>query len=381
MQRYLWTLTDTRWKLPIVVSFPYETDIATVQIPEPNIIPLLKKQRAAISEKLQATCFNSGDGEWYFPREKLLVVAKPFDGEDIEDTVEWRPAMAAIMERGPGTNRMVDQIRETDQFLKPLVASGFFRTLEAAEIVWNIFITRMQDRLVNEQMSVHLGFCRLYALPYRANWKQLLFQMDRTRFVRNGRRSPDSPAAMKDRKVPKALIEERFTAWVEEENRIDWTLEVVPTNQWKQLLDTAEEARRKARGKWGYLDGVVDTMKRLLPLSIDVYRSYLERLSKPIVVLGETSNEARGRVRAPDRGRTIAISPPGDEPINTPVPGTTGQSVERVGECPHTGLRTVLHILPEIPDVRIKGGTLVTPNQGRRGTAGVPVPDGQGDEV
>lgn len=382
MERYVWTLTDTRWKLPIVVFFPYETDIATVQIPEPTLVPLLKKQKASITERLNATCFNKSDnGEWFYPREKLLQVAKPYDGDDPEDVVEWRPAMAGIMERAPGSGRTVEQIRDTDSFLKPLVASGFFRTLEAAEMTWNIFTTRMMDRLVNEQLSIHMGFCKLYAIPYRQNWKQLLFQMDRTRFIRNGRRSPDALSAMKDRKVPQAMIEERLTAWIEEENRIDWTLEVVPTNQWAQLLDMAEEARRVARGKWGYLHGVVDTMKRLLPLSIDVYRHYLERLSKPIVVLGQTAKEGRGLVRPPKIGNAIKISPPGDEPINTPVSGTSGQSIQRTGECARTGLRTVLHILPEIPDVRIRGGTLVTAQQGRKGTAGMPVPDGQGGEV
>lgn len=386
MQRYLWTIADTRWKLPIVVFFPYETDIATVQIPEPSVIPLIPKMKAAIAERLDATCFNkSGDGDWFYPRAKLMMVAKPFEGEDIQDTIEWRPAMAGILDRSASKDRTVDQIRETDHFLKPLVASGFFRTLEAAEMTWNIFVTRMQDRLVNEQLPVHLGFCRLFALPYRANWKQLLYQMDRTRFIRNGRRSADSPAAMKERRVPHYLIEERFTAWIEEENRIDWTLEVIPTNRWKQLLDLAEETRRKARGRFGYLDGIVDTMKRLLPLSIEVYRHYLERLSKPIVVLGQTAKESRGIVNAPDKGRTIYVAAPGDEPINTPVHGTTGQSVERVGECQDTGLRTVLHILPEIPDVRVKGGGLVTAKKYKQGpnrrTTGVPVSDGQSGEV
>lgn len=359
MQRHLWTLADPRWKLPIVVFFPHETDIATVHIPEPTLIPLLKKMKAAIAERLNATCFSKGEGEWYFPREKLLLVAKPYEGTDIEDTVEWRPAMSGMADRVPRSTRSVSQIKETDRFLKPLVASGFFRTLEAAEMTWNIFIGRIMDVLLNEQLPVHLGFCRLFALPYRANWKQLMYQSDRARFIRNGRRSPDAPSAMADRKVPLHLVEERFSAWVEEENRIDWNLEVVPTSNWKEFLDLAEEAKRKSRGKFGYLDGVVDTMKRLLPYSIDVYRDYLERISRPIVVLGQTAKEARGKVKPPAKGEPIRITPPGDEPVNTDPPNSQGKGVERAGECQDTGLRTVLRFLPPDEKVRLRGGTLV----------------------
>lgn len=371
MERHVWTLTDTRWRLPVIVIFRNETDIAAVQIPEPEEVALIKKMKKLIAERLQSNCMNSQNGEWYFMRADLLKIAKPYEGLDIEDTIEWRPAMGTLVNRGSTRNKPIEQVLETDDFLKPLVASGFFKTIEGSEMQWNIFMSRVMDRLINDQKPVHLGFCRIYAVPYRVNWKQILLQWDRCKFWKNGRKSPDAIASMQERKVAHSMIEERLTAWNVENFGIEWTLEIVPTTQWHKLVRDAEEAKRvsrKTKGpeiNHGYIAGIVDTMKRLLPYSQDVYRDYLERISRPILILDQTvdhetdfRNHLGKRIKRfvpktkRDKGKTAAPIKLSGEPISLGPTVSATESIQGVSQCPDSGLRAVFCFPPSGADVR-----------------------------
>lgn len=381
--RYVWTVADTRWKLPVTVDFGENLDVINVRLAE---LPFSyrKKEKQVLVDKLNAICFNRNEKEWFFLKNQLQQIARPFEGTDIEDAVEWRPTSTAVDPPMPSRMKPIEEIVETRELLLPMVTAGIWKSIEAAEMIWNLIRSRIQDRLINEQKPVHFGFCRLYALPYRVNWKQIMFQFDaQKRFTKVSRNDRDSIESIMARKIPHAMIEERLTAWNIEEKHVEWTLEVVPTFHWDELVRKAEREKRRLR-RLGYFTGVVDTMKRVLPFSLDVYRDYLQRIYRPIIVMGKHCEESGGRRHKKESGASIQTADglrTYDESISLDPADVAAEGIEGLRNGSVGKVRAMFRFPSTQRSLRLTWHQLYESEHGGSETVGMPVQDEIGREV
>lgn len=349
--------------------------MATVRL---SGLPMLPKQIAVLEQKLNSTCMSKQEDEWYFIRHQLEKIAKPFEGTELEDAVEWMPNTGQVLNRVDQKVRSRDETALRDEFLKPLVVAGWFVSLEAADMIWSIFISRMKDHTINTQKPVPMGFCHLYAFPYRANWKQMVLQHDLPKFHQSGRKTPYSMAALADRNVAYALPEERLTSWHQDDRRIEWTLEAIPTEDWFSSVKLAEDAKAK-KGFPMYMFGTMDTMKRLIPYSLKVYADYLERICRPHCILGARYTDRHGRLTPlsrKHRGKTVKSVPTRGEPI-TLGPESDGPNRPSTD----SDVRDLFCFSPPNTALRRTNGEMAEPLDEQGGSLGMPMPDGQSVQV
>jgi hypothetical protein len=380
--RYYWTVTDLRWRLPVTVEFNDTGDILTVRLSE---LTLLKKQTLYLVDRLNSNCFNKDAKAWYFARAEFEKIASPFEGEDIEDSVEWTPMVGTVPRReirGKGPSQ--DEATERDEFLMPLVVAGVFKTLDAANIMWSIFITVMKDRLINDQKPIPMGFARLYAFPYRVNWVQTVFDHDVVKLKKEYSRGHDvrSKAGIVARGTAHFMTDEILTAWNPDLWQIQWTLNVVPTADWDALVTDAETTRKGVRRRAGYLPGIVDTMRRLLPSALDVYLDYLQRVRLPYVLLYSRLRDRSGRITSQGNARQ-GCPKPSHSPRNQPIcfDPAVETSSETVGECPNSGVRAMFRFQPGNEKVWEPRNAVGEPFYRPEKSNGMPVPDGFGGKI
>lgn len=281
--RQIWKLKSLNWVIPLSVEFEDQTDVAKVRIG--GGIHLLPKMREEAESYLE-WIGNKRGPHWWIPTVQLLKMAEPTD-EAPEDVLRWNmPQKTDFKWRVPDgrskkeieTNR--EEFENRELIFGAMVQAGFFNTPEEAEVKYNAFCKCMLDVLVNKQKFVDLGFCRLYPVPYRVNWKQILLQKTVSKIEKKRRKGKRRYTALGE--VLEEFLNNQLLAYNQQSKVINWTLEVDPQDLWFKMVRTAELARKKYR-KHMYWLNLVETLKRLLPYSIHVYKKFLAQEKYPWV--------------------------------------------------------------------------------------------------
>lgn len=274
-------LTDENWSLPLAVSWPEQNDVAEVQIL--TTIPLLNIQHTAMTAKLNSIS-SYRNGAWWILRADLNVVARQVT-DDVEQYIVWRPMDARVKFRTP-------EHPDRDEFFAEYARTGIINDPVKAEIIFVSFCKHMLSWMLNEQRPVHLGFCDLHAVPFRPNWKQLIFQSQRSR------QNPDKSKVWSDKDLAKisveelikrgtgdALIDPRLLFWNKKDGHMYWSIEARPRSMWWRMVKAVEMAKRRKRSGVLYFRGICDTMKRFIPHGLDIYASHIQQVVLPFVRL------------------------------------------------------------------------------------------------
>lgn len=294
-----WILCDENWALPVSVDWPGQQDMAGVRyIPG---FPLLNIQREAIAARLQPIGMLREDA-WWVLREHLEVIASPTT-EDPERVVIWRPVEARVKYRsGPhNTNR--------DEFFAEMARTSIINDPVKCEVLWVSFCKVVLSWMLNNQRPVPMGFCDLYAVPMRPNWKQIIFQKQQGRQTAGGKAklnrtqlAESSVNKLIDRGTGDDLLDPKLLFWCKKDEHMYWSIEARPKNMWWRMVKALELAKKKKRRGGFYLAGIADTMKRLLPQTLDLYASFLQQASLPFIRLASTVRSSGGQFK---KGRSL----------------------------------------------------------------------------
>lgn len=302
----IWMLRDEDWCLPVEVTWLHQSDVACVNFV--TALPMLAIQRAALATRL-GLIGKLRDERWWVLRSVLESSAQLIVG-DPEREIIWRPIEARVKFRSGEHNA------DRDEFFAEYARSGMINDPVKAEVIFVSFCKHMLSWMLNHQKPVSLGFADLYAVPYRPNWKQLVFQRqqgkktaaNKAAFTRK-ELAASSVAKLIERGTGDELLDPKLLFWCQKDGHMYWSIEARPRSMWWRMVKALETAKKAKRHGGLYLEGIGDTMKRCLPQTLELYGAYLQQVALPFVKLA-TSVRRRSGLFVPKASKKEMLGAP-----------------------------------------------------------------------
>lgn len=133
--------------------------------------------------------------------------------------------------------------------------------------------------LTQKKKPIDLGFVRLFAFPYRANWKEILLAKFRDiAWVFNSNKETKANA-LREAKFNEHLCRLEMLSIDRQKLHIHWTMEAVSTKQWEK--DTAEiEMTKQASGESVYIKLYEKLVAALAPRILEVFTDYVQKVAR-----------------------------------------------------------------------------------------------------
>lgn len=141
--------------------------------------------------------------------------------------------------------------------------------------------------LIEHRQPLDLGFCRLIAAPFRANWKEIVSFKTKFMKLRSLLRLPEDQVwkELENIDMPGILTSPHNVGlrrgWRNEADvvRIDYTIEAIPSEKFESEANRIE-GKRMARGGAAYITEFEDTVEALYKSLVLALRSYLAKVAK-----------------------------------------------------------------------------------------------------
>ncbi len=382
--RELRQLKGPYWALPLQVEW-VRAGVDPGQLILGEDVPLLKIQMAAARNRLLEAGAWEQQGALWLGQDALDQIAPsvPYN-EDPEQLVEWRPWNDTVEYRkepwrGKNAERR-ESARNRDEFFHEFCKLGWVHEPWVAEILWDAFMQHAMHWLLNEQRPVDFFFFQLHALPFRPNWKEMVRQLELTRYCDR----ITGEARWKD--PEEWFLDSRLTSLDENKFKLQWMLEVLPTRNWKEFSSRYE----RARWRWPTINSdrrryalrTLRLVKLKVPHLKKIYDDYFSRVSAPY--LGLRSECCAGDAISPK----TKIAPGRMEDCPDSLPSASRYAL-RLGQdrefdwSRYSG--TKVGTVPDVPtvvqpveDLRTTGPEMDSPGEPAAGTNGMPVPHGTG---
>lgn len=144
-------------------------------------------------------------------------------------------------------------------------------------LAWTAVSKEAASWLLKKKKPINLGFVNIFAVPYRANWKEILL----ARFPNAlwwFKSNVNKDGVFHDRLAQAAfqgeLMSLALMAIHGRDHYIHWTMEAVPSEDWES--DVADiEMDRKAGGNTSYVRFYEKTISDMLPKILQVFSAYI----------------------------------------------------------------------------------------------------------
>lgn len=130
--------------------------------------------------------------------------------------------------------------------------------------------------LTQKKKPIDLGFVKIFAVPYRANWKEILLARFRDiAWVFNSNKETKENA-LRETKFYQHLCTLELMAIDHYKHFIHWTLEAIPTKLWER--EAAEiEMTKQAGGDSTYIRLYEKLVAQLAPRLVEIFSSYVQK--------------------------------------------------------------------------------------------------------
>lgn len=303
---------------------------------------MLKLQREVLEKFLDSVAISkNGETKWFVLNHVLRKYATQTDVQDPEQLVRWDPEQVATA----SANLSGMENPQDDGFIRELVRRGLFINAEAANIMWTMMCQVMVDVLLNERRAIDLRFAILAAMPYRANWKEILWDID------GGTMEPfksfNRQAVMDN--IGEKFLDKRLTSWTIKTKTVRFSLDLIPKRTWWKLVARRERTRIVRSGDLRYYQFVDELIKFYIPLAVESYYMWLKEISTPFYAIPQVdaeSNPGKGVLQKGlvyHRGHKVRTYP-----LSIPV-WDADALIEIVGRP----VRLPVTFLPEVPHFRL----------------------------
>ena len=170
-------------------------------------------------------------------------------------------------------------MQSNEKLLKNIAETGVI-SLPQMKLVWEVMQEQMLEMMVNKQDSIDLGFAEIYPIPYRANWKNGLY--DEFKSLGQDFKGKSHEACVEiaqDKGFWAEMSNTRLLAF--KDDHIYWTMEVAPKKQWWASTIKAEKEKRSKLSAADYCKYVAKIIYKLKGKLLDVYRSFVSQAAIP----------------------------------------------------------------------------------------------------
>lgn len=391
----LWYASGDNWSLPLNVWWKMDRANNLHYAMIAPAVGLYTSQALLLDALFQAHDIQGRQDQWVIPRRMVDVLIHKAPGVTPVFYYRWpddamppllppskdmllRESVTAPKGSGKGVN---------EEFVRH-VCEQYKLPSSVVRIVLRAIGDEGARWMLETHQPIELGFCRLLAVPFRSNWKEivaakfkhwkLLKLLKLPRKVRH--------AALEEAGVPQALCSPHNIGIRRKNLRIQYTLEAIPTKSFETAVSVAE-GKRQACGHTSYVASFEAGVEKMYHALLEAMEKYLEKTTAPFARVYESSDTGLLGF-LPSAGSKIKIH--GVAVRKLPVIAVQAESNFSVlaespgGAMVHSKaspLRQVPRVLPAPADVRQcpVNGTLGGPEGPGQGwetetqTAGLPV--------
>lgn len=133
--------------------------------------------------------------------------------------------------------------------------------------------------LTQKKRPIDLGFVKILAVPYRANWKEILLARFRDIAWTFNSNKETRDQALRQTKFYESLCTLELMAIDRTKRHIYWTLEALPSKQWED--ESAEiEMTKQAGGDTTYIKLYEKLVATLSPRILEIFANYVQKISR-----------------------------------------------------------------------------------------------------
>jgi hypothetical protein len=154
------------------------------------------------------------------------------------------------------------------------------------------------DFLVSQHRVMDLGFVKLIALPFRANWKEIVtFKLRKLGLLRLLNDKGEDQNGESNNGLPETLCSPHNVAIRREKtkkgfrllSRVDYSLEVITSPSFEKEV-TRMETRQHAAGHTAYVSYYEKTVERLYENILEILRAYRKKIGLPFARVCHSSS-------------------------------------------------------------------------------------------
>lgn len=149
------------------------------------------------------------------------------------------------------------------------------------------------DLLIRQRVPVDLGFAKLVAVPFRANWKEIVCYKLRRRKLLKALRS-QTAEEIRTSGIPEVLCSPHNIALLRDWKpgivyRIDYTIEAIPSRAFNGKANR-HDAGQKRTGSTAYVRKYEQTVEKLYDEILEILRAYLKKVGLAFARVSESSD-------------------------------------------------------------------------------------------
>lgn len=361
--RSLWyaEAEDGSWRLPLFVEWllDKENDIHYAHV-VPAFCPYFS-QALTLKALLQVHDIRGRDEQWVIPRRICEAVLHKAPGITPNYYYKWEsdtcppiPIPRNPLDIGIALNKPDAHRPSWDSF-----ARWISKETKISSSIINAVLRAIADYgptwLVLHRLPLDLGFVRLIAAPFRANWKEIVAFKCKFKKLRSLLRLPEAEIwkALEEIEFPETLTSPHNIAlrrgWKNEHGstRIDYCIEAIPSEKFEQAVNRIED-QRMSRGGASYIADFEEAVEKLYKSLCMAMRSYMGKVAKPYASLRNSRNTGLfGLVPIAGRRLQIRGTSLNQLPVHL-VPNDTGFSVFGTSSDPVI-IREAIASVPKMP--------------------------------
>ena len=216
-------------------------------------------------------------------------------------------------------DRQEDEKARSSDFVK-YVAQRVGGKASVFQTMWAAMIQEAPAYLLDEKKPIKLGFGELYALPYRANWREILY----AKFPRLLASLRKTPAALKEPFLinigwDSELFNSDLAEMRDGDKHHGWCVMFAPNEQWFKIVRAYEKDQRASLGAKKYTQRFTTLIRKFTNRILKYFLNHATQTSISAAAVRHGSGTSgdylvphtpKGRVRptAPEIGPTFIVS-------------------------------------------------------------------------
>lgn len=220
-------------------------------------------------------------------------------------------------------------------------------------LAWSAISKEAAAWLLKKRKPINLGFVNLYAVPYRANWKEILLAKfpngNAPWWFRQYYKNDVFTDKNAEAQLRVEMVSAEMIAIHGRDHNVMWTMEAVPSESWE--ADVKElELMRKSAGNTSYVRHYEKTASDMFQISVKVFMSWLKKITVPFAKVQPGNLDGSVKM-VPYRGSQKMLPKIG---VNIPVRVVLQDGPAKVGQRALSESFTVrpkIDSVPSLPSV------------------------------
>lgn len=133
-----------------------------------------------------------------------------------------------------------------DHFLREVVSRTQVVELPALKIIWAAIVQVALQWLITYRRPINMGFCTMFALPYRTNWKSILMGAFPHAYQCFSRPKCKQAEALEEMGIRRSFRWVQLLSVRKKGHLCNWKLEVIPNEVWDEATTNVDRKKKRA---------------------------------------------------------------------------------------------------------------------------------------